>query len=370
MYEKQIQRFMQLRSRKLESNQDDGDHVTETPPFEARTYLYMRAWDGDTGNRPLPANNAFWLSPDIEIFDPAAGQYVLESTLVPGRNYRVDVTVNNGGDLAASVCNVDLYITDFTVGFNNPPRVGPPQLVAAPPRSKATVSFAYTPATSGHRCLFARVWNLPSMDYPGCENADRKLITQVVDLSSTVRQIAQQNLDVIQQGQSLDFALAAGTLPGGQGHLLVQAAATLPVHLKRKLGWPRFSALTAQKAKVLDGLSLTRQDSHMILSPPVIRPPVSTRPGKPSIRPILPVSPESRLSVRLTADLPVWSKLSSATRAKLRSWRIEGASPASETMRLELPMLGLAQGEMTALHLWLVGQDGKRYGGATVLVKG
>lgn len=349
MYEKQIQRFLQLRARKLEAGQGSGDNGEDTPPFEARTMLYIRAFDGDTGSRPVPAGTVFWLSPDIEVFDLAAGRYVLESTLVPGQAYRIDVTVNNAGDLPATACNVDLFITDFTVGFSNPPRVGPPQLLAVPPRGKAVASFAYTPTSAGHRCLFARAWSLASMDYPGCENTDRKMVTQVVDMTTTMRQVGQQNLDVIQQGQTLDFALATTTLPEGRGHFVVQAAATLPAKLKRQLGRPRFLALTAQRAQALDGLKLARVDASPVIRPPLI---------------------PARLNLQPAKDLAVLGRLTPAARAKLKGWQLESAGGAVEKLRLALPHLGLIEGEVTALHLWLLGPDGRRHGGATVIVRG
>jgi hypothetical protein len=112
MYEEQIKRFLQLRERKLESQRRNADDTEPQNPFEARTYLYIRAFDGDTGSRPVPLGSTYWLSPDIEVYDPAAKQYVLESSLVPGRVYRVDVTVNNAGDLPANVCNVDLWVAN------------------------------------------------------------------------------------------------------------------------------------------------------------------------------------------------------------------------------------------------------------------
>lgn len=379
MYEEQIQRFLKLRADKINDREPTGEGGDPVTPFEPRTYLYIRAFDGDTGARPVPAGQTFWLSPDIEVYDIAAGKYVLESTLVPGTSYRVDVTVRNDGDLPANACNVDLFMADFTVGFTNPPRLATPQLVAVPAHGQATASFAYTPPTAGHHCLFARAWSLASMDYPGCDRPDRKLVTQVSDYSGTMRHIAQQNLEVVQQGQTLEVNLATGGLRGAVGHLVVQAAGTLPTRVKRKLPGLRFAALTAQSAKVLDGVRVTRLEPYVIVKPPVVQPGVITPTLDPAVlRPTLtPVTPQvstlTHLSLQVTAELPsshTLGKLTAATRAKLRNWRVEGASDTTEKLRLELPDLGLAPGAMTALHLWLLGLDGTRHGGATVIVTG
>ncbi len=379
MYEEQIQRFLKLRAAKVQAKEPTGEggkDNDEGTPFEARTYLYIRAFDGDTGTRPVPAGQAYWLSPDIEVYDIAAGKYVLESTLVPGTAYRVDVTVHNDGDLPANACNVDLFMADFTVGFSSPPRLGAPQLLAVPAHGQATASFAYTPSSAGHRCLFARAWSLVSMDYPGCDNPDRKLVTQVADYSATMRHIAQQNLDVVQQGQSIDVSLAAGGLKGAVGHLVVQAAGTMPARVKRKLPGLRFAALTAQTAKVLDGVRLTRLEPPVVIKPPVVRPEVITPRLDPAVlRP--PVKPQgstlTRLSLQATTELPsspTLGKLTAAARAKMRNWRVERAGDTPEKVRLDVPQLGLAPGAMTALHVWLIGPDGARHGGATVIVKG
>ncbi len=33
--------------------------------YSGSTFLYIRGYDGDTGNRPIPSGTVFWLSPDI-----------------------------------------------------------------------------------------------------------------------------------------------------------------------------------------------------------------------------------------------------------------------------------------------------------------
>jgi hypothetical protein len=170
----------------------------------------------------------------------------------------------------------------------------------------------------------------------------------VADFSATVRHIGQQNLDVIQQGQSLDVGLAAGLLRGAPGHLLVQAATAVPALLERKLPGMRFSALTMERAKKLDGVVVTKRGLAAVVRPPG-RPQPVVRP------PVIPSLLTSNLTARRLTELPALGELAGSPAALIRSWRLEGAGAAPEVLKLELPQLGLAAGEATAVHRRLGG---------------
>ncbi|WP_289021567.1 hypothetical protein [Desulfobacter postgatei] len=170
----------------------------EEPGYNGSTFLYIRAFDGDRGARPISAGTVFWLSPDIELYQ--AGVLVDTSKpLAANTTYSVRVTVTNDGDLDCNVCTVDLFLCKPSIGssVNSALVVG----VANTPvleHSTATIEIPFTTTEDmeGHRCMFARAYSLVNHDYP----AD--LINFV---TSSDRQIGQQNLDIVSQGSTYLF---------------------------------------------------------------------------------------------------------------------------------------------------------------------
>lgn len=175
-------------------------NMGDAPGYEGATFLYIRAYEGDKGIRPIPSGIIFCLSPDIELYKDGV---LVDTTnpLVANTAYTVQVTITNDGDLDCHSCTVDLYLCNLSVGFtvNGGQNLGVlnTQVMA---HSKTTVEFPFTTTTdmSGHRCMFARVYSLITNDYP----ADFVNFNTYGD-----RHIAQQNLNIVKQGESFDFNL-------------------------------------------------------------------------------------------------------------------------------------------------------------------
>lgn len=160
-------------------------------PYRDKTFLYIKGYDSDTGNRPMPTGTVFWMSPDIEIFDGTTP--IANNQLVAGKNYQIAVTVRNGGDLPCYSCHVELFICNPSLGFD--PIHGTllgVQTTQVQAQGDTTLSFPIvaTSAMIGHRCLFARVFSFVNNDLPSSATT----FPVVAD-----RHIGQQNLNIIQQ---------------------------------------------------------------------------------------------------------------------------------------------------------------------------
>jgi hypothetical protein len=171
--------------------------------FRDSTFLYIKAVDSDTGQRPIPAGTLFWNSPHVELFE---GEVLIPTNqLKEGQDYTIEVTVTNGGDLEAASCSVDLFICNPSLGFN----VAAGKLIGVRhagvgPHGVASVRFNYTASAGdiGHRCLFARAYSVSTRDYP----SDASALNAAED-----RHIGQQNLSIVQQGTALPVDLAPMT---------------------------------------------------------------------------------------------------------------------------------------------------------------
>ncbi len=157
----------------------------------------VRAYDGDTGNRPIGAGTVFWLSPDIGLFD-SAGVRVATTEIATGKPYTIEVTATNAGDIACHSCQVELFLDDSSIGFSvAASQLLGCQMVEVPREGTATARFPFTAKAemAGHRCLFARICSILTND-----PADWTYFDTNAD-----HHIGQQNLDIVQQASALDF---------------------------------------------------------------------------------------------------------------------------------------------------------------------
>lgn len=195
MAEESVRRFYSDENNQKMMHEAEGD---EPGGYNGSTFLYIRAFEGDNGARPIPAGIAFWLSPDIELYQNGLLVDTL-NPLVPNTSYSVRVTVTNGGDLDCTNCTVDLYLCEPSIGFRTTGAlmigIDNKRVIA---HSTATFEFPFTTTNSmsGHRCMFARAYSLVANDYP----ADLVNFNTYGD-----RHIGQQNLNIVKQGESLDF---------------------------------------------------------------------------------------------------------------------------------------------------------------------
>ena len=141
----------------------DGDPGKENrdpdrePPFEGRTYLYIRDHPLDDGSEPLAPGLAWYLSPDITVVKPdgTSGGEATANAL-----NTVQVTDTNAGGIAALDAYVDAFISNPNTSFTpaGADSVGG-AFLTIPGYGSATVGLPWTPTSSqaGHRCFAARV---------------------------------------------------------------------------------------------------------------------------------------------------------------------------------------------------------------------
>lgn len=166
--------------------------------YTGTTYIYIRANEDDDGTRPVTGGSC--LSPDLNVIPGGASGDVLEETKIEaGRQYRIECTVRNLGDLDIPFATVDFFLVTPALGF----RVSAAQPIAITTvsipgqgSSKVLVDWVASSEDAGHRCLFARACSLSPVDLP----ADFDTLDARND-----RHIAQQNLTVLEDGDSLDF---------------------------------------------------------------------------------------------------------------------------------------------------------------------
>jgi len=169
--------------------------------FKDKTFLYIRATDTDTGNRPLPAGTRYWDSPDIELYD-SNNNLIPTNKLNKNESYTINVLVHNDGDMTCNTCTVDLFICDPTIGFNrvNATQIGIQSIIVLGHNTEvASFNFIPTVENLGHQCLFSRAYSYVNGDLP--DSGD-------IFSTSTDRHIGQQNLNVINQGTKFEFLLA------------------------------------------------------------------------------------------------------------------------------------------------------------------
>jgi len=174
----------------------EGDLNDE--PYRPSTFLYIRAFQNDNGSRPIPPGHTYCLSPDIELYLNGA---VVDTgnPLLADTTYTVKVTVTSDGDLGCNSCTVDLYLCMPSLGFSTKGGglIGM-TTTHVNAHSNATVEFPFatTKDMGGHRCMFARVYSWSSNDYP----------SDLVNFDTySDRHIGQQNLNIVKQGETLEF---------------------------------------------------------------------------------------------------------------------------------------------------------------------
>ena len=182
-----------------EGDHGDDDHK---PPFDPRTYLYIRTHPSDDGTEPLTAGWPFWISPDI-IITPNGG--MPGDVAMPGVNNQVSVTVTNKGGIDAIDAYVDVFLANPSTAFT--PATATPLgdgFLTIPGYNTATITINWLPgpADSGHRCLLARVSLLTT--------GDTYVNPAVFDVVGD-RHVAQRNIHVVemtgQQAMTFGFMI-------------------------------------------------------------------------------------------------------------------------------------------------------------------
>lgn len=190
-------------------------------PFQDSTFLYIRSYDADRGQRSPtidPPSTIFWLSPDIELYNPDGSMALGE--LTEGVAYRVDVTLRNDGDLNAYSCTVELYLCDPTIGYMlSAPSTHFLALQRAEVMSGDTtvVSFPFIAEGLhvGHKCMLARVHSLTHREMPS-------IVARLDPFYN--RHDAQQNLVIAESGGIISISMASSADEGNFMSLFITAA--------------------------------------------------------------------------------------------------------------------------------------------------
>lgn len=164
------------------------------------SFLYMRTLPIDLGDRPLGPGR-HWHSPDLTL-TPAGGGLPPTTDLVAGETYVISCTLRNRGDLRVPRAQVELFLTDPTLGFDTRRAISltkaAPLSASVPAFGGVTVQASYTVprGESGHKCLFARTYSFLPHEIP----VDLYRLDPRMD-----RRIAQQNLMIAAAGQAFSF---------------------------------------------------------------------------------------------------------------------------------------------------------------------
>jgi hypothetical protein len=299
-------------------------------PFKPNTFLYIRAYSGDKGTRPIPPGIVCWLSPDIELYSNGALVDTM-NPLTPNTSYTVQVTVTNDGDMDCNVCTVDLYLCEPSLGFSTRGalKIGIVNTRVSA-HSTATVEFPFmtTDDMSGHRCMFSRAYSLASHDYP----ADLINFNTASD-----RHIGQQNLNIVKQGETFIFNI---------NRVLNIANQDFEIVLKP------IADLTNTK--------LEKQRRYMLP-----RKAINTDKFQFIKRDAISVNPKRRIPI--IGRLPILPKIE---RIRAGVWKHKIESGINK-MSMTIPNLGLKENEAVPMHLTAVNPTtGEVIGGITILVVG
>jgi hypothetical protein len=338
------------------------------PPevFHDSSFLYIRSYDGDIGNRPF-SNIVFWRSPDVTL-SPLTNLGAFVTTLNAGETYLVRINLRNRGDIPAPSAKVELFLVTPSLGFStqfatkitlgNVPSVFVPSLGAA------TAQFLYTvPADlSGHRCLFARVFSFSPLDLP----IDDFALDPRID-----RHVAQQNLDIVGQAMAYSFNLVhqpnakiriALRAFGGEDLLALRhpiLGELVPAKEFPRRGWGRIAPIHPRKvagefdiSEAEDGLTLFTKGDGM---------------GLDEQRKL---TQEMR---RVLAEIDAGKAKASSHKELFAQFRKMNAGATQSTFTMKIPDLNLQKGQAIGLDITATDEnlaEDQIFGGITLIIAG
>lgn len=359
------------RDRVIPMFQDNDQQRERKPPahFVDSSYLFIRSYDGDAGARPF-SGKVFWLSPDIAI-SPITNLAAYTETLTAGETYALTCAVRNRGDLAVPSAKVEFWLTDPSIGFDT--RYASHLTLGAVPATwvdaygSNSVTFAWTvpPAESGHKCLFARVFSFSPLDLP----VDDYHLDPTID-----RHIAQQNLNIVAQGQPFMFnaihppnaewaiefvPLAPDALLALRHPVLADFAPSRDVPRE---GWTERTGIELSDSDAR-GVDMARENDRVFL---FANDPEAADTG--TLR-------ELRLMVRdAMAEIAAGKARSADHRDLFAKFREVNGPARRSTFKMQAPELGLGPGQAAAVHIRAVDEGGLGaedvLGGLTMLVVG
>jgi len=187
------------------------------------SYIFIRANEEDNGTRPVQGISC--LSPDLNVIPADADPGALEETQIePGRQYHIECIIRNLGDLDLPMVAVDFFLVTPALGFNVTAAKAlgiTSTTINGQGSSRVTFDWIAGSEDSGHRCLFARAYSHSPSDLPDDYDA--------FDARND-RHIAQQNLTVLNEGDTLDFDVypAERGQKGGAFQIIIRPVNKLP----------------------------------------------------------------------------------------------------------------------------------------------
>ena len=196
-------------------------------------FLFMRAFPGDTGTRPVVG--PFWESPDVYILPGVAPDLAppvppqLGQTALAGQDNTVYAHIWNLGRGQAREVVVEFYWCNPSLGFNpvGAHKIGTAVTWLGARGSadchkvvKCPTSWVATYQNGGHECLLVRAWDV----------AADPMTTPEWDASIN-RHLGQRNIHVVPAGQNVDgLQFSVGQLFGHAADIAVtrHAPATMP----------------------------------------------------------------------------------------------------------------------------------------------
>jgi hypothetical protein len=347
----------------------DGDQRERRPPkhFKDSSFLLIRSYDGDNGNRP-PTQSLLWLSPDI-LVSPVSNLANYTRTLIAGETYRIVCNVHNRGDLAVPSAKVEFWLCDPSLGFHTSMAknltLGRVPSAWVDPGGSAQVQFLYTvpPTESGHKCLFARVFSFGPLDRP----VDLTRLDPAID-----RHTGQLNLDIVGQGQPYQFNWIHAPNADERIEFVVMSPAEIlalrhpllaevqPYDDVPQRGWVDMTAVELVETDAR-GVEIGRENNRLYVT--------SRDPDSTDIQTIR----ELRMEVqRVLAAVAADETRMMDHRDLVTKFRAVNDEVRRSVFRMQVPDLGLREGQVVGVHIRSVasslqGED-EVMGGITLLI--
>jgi hypothetical protein len=337
-------------------------------PFVDSSFLFIRSFDGDNGNRPF-ANKVFWLSPDI-LASPVTSPAAYTQKLLVGHSYNLRCRVRNRGDRGAPSAKVEFWLTDPSLGFDTRfaehltlGRV-PTAWVGAYETGEANTTWTVQPSQAGHKCLIARVFCFSPLELPVHDT----WLDPTVD-----RHVGQLNLNIVQQGQPFMFQwihapnvrARVEITPLQREEMLALRhpimAELTPARDFPRTGWGEMTGLDVADTDARD-LNVDRTENGFML--------MSFDPDTPDVGTLH----ELRREVKHVLEQAAVGETHTAHHRDLfRKFREMSGDARRTEFRMETPDLGLREGQAVAVHIRAVdaAEDlGDVLGGVTMVVVG
>jgi len=338
-----------------------GEQEGKPPPdFEPSSFLVLKSFGGDIGDRPMAADVPFWISPALKVRPVGGGD---PNTITAGSPYEIECEIHNRGDLPVPSASVEYFLTDPTIGFDSrfATHLGMSSTwVSGRGVARTRIPFMPTSSQAGHKCLIVRAFSFLPYDVP----VDDTNLSPVVD-----RHVAQLNLNIVAGTMLFSFNIVhqpqfEGRLSFRAATLREVAAAGLPLLGEHDFVPGRtFAAHLTETARI----EQTGGDGELTLRP---------SDGGISVTgsgdgPDLGRQKEMKALIdEALREIAAGKRHRRQFRDLFRARRDMGSHVVRDTFAFEVPELRLERGTMTAAHLSLTSALGETVGGVTLVMTG